>query len=164
MRIPHVQIPLAAALLLLAACGDRPAPAARDSAAPTATTSAPAPASTSAAVAVMVESPHEDIDPCGFSGIRPSTTSKVAVRSGPGDAYTVVDSLAPQQRFASCDGRAGATEGDGWTGIIYRQGSPSDEFPDCGAWLSSPVPEKRAYTGPCRSGWIRERDVELLAG
>ena len=59
--------------------------------------------------------------------------------------------------FNSCD------RANGWVGIVYRRaGVAADSTFECG--VSSPVPEKIAYKGPCRSGWIADDVAEVIAG
>ena len=66
----------------------------------------------------------------------------LAVRAGPGTHFARVDRLANGARVHLCD-RAG--EGD-WVGVVYGAG-------DCG--VAAPIDPPRAYTGSCRSGWVR---------
>ncbi|MBB4636939.1 hypothetical protein FHS01_002960 [Longimicrobium terrae] len=47
--------------------------------------------------------------------------------------------------------------GGGWAGVVY----PFDGDVDCGT--SSPMAERQAYRGPCKSGWVDE-PLELMAG
>ncbi|MGL4240663.1 MAG: hypothetical protein ACRCTI_06080, partial [Beijerinckiaceae bacterium] len=50
-----------------------------------------------------------------------------------------------------------------WYGIVYRsRASDPNSIDGCG--VSSPVPRKRAYAGPCRSGWVNRRWVQQIAG
>jgi hypothetical protein len=81
--------------------------------------------------------------------------SKLAVRRGPGVDYEQVDELDNGQGLYLCDASA---EGD-WIGVVYRTG---ESEPDCG--VTSPVPERRAYDGPCKSGWVHRRWVRVIAG
>lgn len=156
--------------LALAACGvqaDRQAndtatatvPVARPSAS-TASTSAVAPV-TPAVVPVQVVSPDEDIDACSVGAVRDAGVvrqGRVAVRAGPGVQFDAIDSLKPGAPFFSCDGAGG------WVGIVYRrEGDPPDTTGSCGA-LTSPVAEKRAYRGPCRSGWIADSAQQITGG
>ena len=51
-------------------------------------------------------------------------------------------------------------EGD-WQGIVYASG----EFQDLGdCRVSTPVSVPQAYAGPCRSGWVAARSLQLVAG
>ena len=66
----------------------------------------------------------------------------LAVRAGPGAGFERLDRLGNGTRVFLCD-RAGDA---GWAGVIYGSG-------DCG--LSAPISPPRAYTGACRSGWVK---------
>ncbi|MGV2496339.1 hypothetical protein [Pelagerythrobacter aerophilus] len=48
-----------------------------------------------------------------------------------------------------------------WQGIVYPSGK-FQELGDCR--VSSPVPEKRLYDGPCRHGWVIAENLELVVG
>ena len=63
------------------------------------------------------------------------------VRSGPGSKYPVTDSLPLDFIVFDCDG----VEQGGWRGVVYRQ----DSEVECGT--GSPIAERQAYQGPCRS-------------
>ena len=82
----------------------------------------------------------------------------MAVRSGPGASFAVIDSVAAPQSFGSCDSV------EDWVGIVYRKESdPHDSTGDCGG-LTSPIAERRPYRGSCRSGWIPAAAQEVLGG
>ena len=66
----------------------------------------------------------------------------LAVRAGPGVSFERIDRLSNGARVHLCD-RAG---GGDWVGVVYGSG-------DCG--LSAPIDPPRAYSGACRSGWVR---------
>jgi len=66
----------------------------------------------------------------------------LAVRAGPGTGFARIDGIGDGTRVFVCD-RAGAA---GWVGIVYGAA-------DCG--LATPVNPPRAYSGACRSGWVR---------
>ena len=159
---------LCACALTLAGCGERAEPRAPDTPAASArATSAPASAPASATVpvvapvAVQVGSPDEEIDACSVGAIRAGRADgarRVAVRSGPGARYPAVDSLPSGTAFHSCDAA------EGWVGIVYRRETdPPDSTGSCGG-LSSPIAVRRAYDGPCRSGWIASDAQEITAG
>lgn len=75
----------------------------------------------------------------------------LAVRGGPGILYPARDRLFPGRTLAICEER-----GD-WIGVIY-----GPDGLDCA--VSSPIRQRRHYAGPCRSGWVHRRYVELVAG
>jgi hypothetical protein len=129
---------------------------------PASTSSASTAAPVSAAVVpVQVVSPDEDIDACSVGSVRDAGVvrqGRVAVRAGPGLKFDAIDSLKAGAPFFSCDGA------EGWVGIVYRRdGDPPDTTGSCGA-LTSPIAEKRAYRGPCRSGWIADSAQQITGG
>jgi hypothetical protein len=96
-------------------------------------------------------------DACGGASkvVAGNTGRKHAVvRSGPGSPYPVIDSLPLDFMVSDCDG----VEQGGWRGVVY---DPGDEL-DCGT--GSPIAERHAYQGPCKSGWMSGDDLELVAG
>lgn len=150
--------------VLLAACGgadhgdDAASPPLPDTAVATAP-AAPAPAASpadTATVPVYVGG-DADLDACGaYSRIRRpagAPPGQVEVRRGPGSRYAVVDRLGDGAEFFSCD------SADQWVGIVYPP--PGTEV-QCG--VSSPIEKRAPYSGPCRSGWVPDAYVELLAG
>jgi hypothetical protein len=93
-------------------------------------------------------------DACGTGqivGLNPKGDGFLAVRSGPGKGFAQIDKLHNADRVAICD-----SDGD-WIGIVYGK-------EEC--TYSSPVGETQngPYSGPCRSGWVFGRYVELIAG
>jgi hypothetical protein len=99
---------------------------------------------------------YPDMDACTSSGeVTGLRYSLLAVRNGPGIAYRQVDELGNGHGLYLCDGTA---EGD-WIGVVY---APGKEHVDCR--VSSPVPERQPYSGPCRSGWVHMKWVRVIAG
>lgn len=96
-----------------------------------------------------------DMDACGstgiVSGLRGGSGSFLAVRGGPGLQFRTIDRLEPDTRVWICEARAG------WLGVVYGTD-------DKGCGVSSPVPVRRPYVGPCASGWVSERYVRREAG
>ncbi len=97
-----------------------------------------------------------DYDACGgvgrVTGLNPRGDNFLAVRGGPGTKYAMIDRLYTNDLVYVCDGHSG------WLGIIY----PGDGRTDCG--VGSPVPRRMPYRGPCYSGWVFERYIEIVAG
>jgi hypothetical protein len=96
-------------------------------------------------------------DACGgASKVVAGSTGRThaAVRSGPGSKYPITDSLPLDFMVSDCDG----VEQGGWRGVVYDQ----DDEVDCGT--GSPIAERQAYQGPCKSGWMSDVDLELVAG
>ena len=66
-----------------------------------------------------------------------------------------IDHLPPGTEVWMCETR------DGWEGIVFPS-HPHQKFGDCG--VSLPVEAPKTYHGPCKSGWINPKSVELIAG
>jgi len=106
-------------------------------------------------VPVMIGSDVPYLDACGSNGevrgLNPYGDGFLAVRSGPGRQYEMIDRLYNGTQVYFCD-----EHGD-WIGIVY--GDPEQ---NCG--VSSPVPRKQPYHGPCQSGWAHKNWLVLIAG
>lgn len=106
------------------------------------------------AVPVMVGG-EADLDACGASGrvrgLKADGDNFLAVRTGPGTRYRMVDKLRNGQNVSMCD-----EKGD-WIGIVY---SRKDQR--CG--VGTPIARRQPYRGPCRSGWVHKSFIELMAG
>lgn len=84
-------------------------------------------------------------------GLKADGDGFLAVRNGPGVAYATIDKLHNGQHVVRCEVGLGDDEGDAegkWIPIVY---SPAPGK-DCG--LSSPIPDREIYRGPCKSGWV----------
>jgi hypothetical protein len=77
--------------------------------------------------------------------------AQAAVRAGPAASYAARDALETGALVWLCDER-----GD-WVGIVYGEDPAA-----CG--VSTPQAERRAYEGPCASGWIHRSVVQPAAG
>ncbi|MFC3219377.1 integron [Tianweitania populi] len=87
------------------------------------------------------------------TGLDPKGDNFLSVRSGPGGKYTEIARLASGADIFICDERSP------WLGVIY----PADDATvDCGTDAYSG--EAKPYTGPCRSGWIHQKFVQVIAG
>lgn len=80
----------------------------------------------------------------------------LAVRSSPFDTSAEVGKVAAAARFYVCT----RSLDQKWFGIVYDESGGLG--PRCG--VSDPVPSKRGYEGPCRSGWVSTPFVKLIAG
>ena len=60
-----------------------------------------------------------------------------------------LDRLGPNTNVFMCDQRGR------WIGIVYGGNS-------CG--VGSPIADRQAYRGPCKSGWVFDKYIELFAG
>lgn len=93
-------------------------------------------------------------DACGAVGTVAgfkNKSSTLAVRTGPGASFSVVDNLPIETLIFVC-----AFQGE-WLGIVYGK-----DLSTCA--VSSPQPTKLAYHGPCRSGWVHKKYIRLVAG
>lgn len=93
-------------------------------------------------------------DACGGLGqvanLRPG--GFVAVRTGPGARFAERDRLFASRTVWLCEERGG------WQGIVYA----ANPQMDCG--VATAQARRSVYRGPCRSGWVFGRYVELTAG
>jgi len=111
-------------------------------------------ASTHLAVPIMIGG-NTEIDACSsyaeVAGLNPKGDGFLAVRSGPGSNYPLLEKLHNGDRVFVC-----VTKGD-WMGVVYpAQGQ------DCN--VSEVWPKKKAYSGPCKSGWVFSKWIQMLAG
>ena len=94
-------------------------------------------------------------DACGawgqIGGLADDPDAVLPVRAGPGHDYPVIDEIKGGQGVSMCDRK------ESWEGIVY---SKTDQ--PCG--VGTPWPEPRAYSGPCKSGWVEHKYVDLVAG
>lgn len=96
-----------------------------------------------------------ETDPCSLGVIvelAPETT--ISVYPGASEELEPVDELAEATPVWICE----TSNDEQMVGIVY--GAYQDQ--DCE--VSSPVAEDTDYFGPCDTGWVMARDVELLAG
>jgi hypothetical protein len=111
-------------------------------------------ASAGGAVPVMVGGIAE-LDACRglgeVRGLNPRGDGFLAVRTGPGRKYPMVDRLYNGHQVYFCD-----DHGE-WIGIVY-----GEHVQDCG--VSSPLPRRQPYKGPCQSGWAHRNWLVLIAG
>ena len=80
----------------------------------------------------------------------------VAVRAAPYEQDEEIDRLAPGSEFFICS----RTYDQRWFGIVYDEGGRATER--CG--VSSPVPSRRTYRGPCAAGWVASASVRFVSG
>jgi len=109
-------------------------------------------------VPVMVGGDSEQ-DACGgtyrVTGLNPRGDNFLSVRSRPAAAGRELARLRNGQMGYLCDASA-----DGqWQGVVY---APAGRDLDCG--VGTPISRSRPYRGPCASGWVASRFVELVAG
>jgi len=106
------------------------------------------------AVPVMITA-NEDGDACAngvVHGLDPRGDGFLAVKAGPGLGYKRIDKLYNGEQVYLC-----GFKGD-WFAIVYtKQGDGSA----CN--VTKPWPRSMPYTGPCRSGWVHRRWIEVTA-
>lgn len=79
----------------------------------------------------------------------------IPVRAAPFDTSEQSGRLAAGSRFVICS----RSHDQKWFGIVYNDQGSLDT---CG--VTSPVPARRAYEGPCQSGWVSAPFVKFTAG
>lgn len=116
-------------------------------------------AADSTPVPVMVGG-DDTMDACGtlsqVDGLDPAGDGFLAVRSGPGTGFAMVDQLKAGQNVFVCT----ESEDGRWLSVVYPRAG--QDYPDCG--VSSPIKRSTPYTGPCASGWVASRWVKPIAG
>lgn len=142
-------------LALLAGCGE---PVADNHFAGEAMPEAAPPATVSIdAVPVRVGETGPSFAACGAVG----TTRNLAegtvlpVSAAPFDNAAETGSIAAGSRFFICT----RSHDQRWMGVVYDEGGELSEA--CG--VTGPVTRRRAYDGPCQSGWISSAFVRLVA-
>lgn len=100
-----------------------------------------------------------DFDACRstftVSGLNPRGDNYLSLRAAPYPGARELGRLKSGQVVWGCD-----ETGDGnWTGVLV---APSANSIDCG--VGSPIAQRQAYRGPCRSGWVSSRYLTSLAG
>lgn len=132
-----MKVPIAFALLAAAAAA----------AAPPASAQRPRP--------VMIGTPAGDLG-CwtmgDVTGLSPRGPNYLSVRAAPNVRARELDRVGPIQRIHFCE----YTRDERWVGIVYPHRETPDE--DCG--LDVPARPRRAYAGPCLSGWVPARYTE----
>jgi hypothetical protein len=99
-----------------------------------------------------------DLDACTsvgvVAGLDPHGDGFLAVRSGPGSNYPLLEKIYEGQSVFICDTAAG----DKWYGIVYSRRNDAD----CG--VASPVAHPQPYRGRCKSGWVSAHWIRMTAG
>ncbi len=98
---------------------------------------------------------EEGLDACmGFAEVVDAKSGLVSVRAGPGAGYPETDRLKVGQFAYVCGGTSE------WTGVVY--GNRAQMKSGCG--VTSPVPKPVPYSGVCKSGWVRSKWINVVAG
>lgn len=140
-------------LLALAACGERAVPDG-ERVAPDLARPQVDPVVVAAPVRIGEAGPA--FRACQAAGTPRAPGAPLPVRAGPFDAAPTIGSVAPDASFFVCT----RSIDQRWLGIVYDPGGALS--PGCG--VSAPVPARRNYDGPCRSGWVASASVRLIAG
>lgn len=98
----------------------------------------------------------ENLDACGsagdVTGLKADGDNFLSVRAAPSTDAKELDRLPAGTTVAMCDSV------DGWVGIVYDL----TKSMDCGT--GSPIEGEQNYGGPCKSGWVSEKFITLMAG
>jgi hypothetical protein len=143
-------------LLALAACGEPVADDHYANRASGAREASPPPATE--AVPVRVGELGPNFDACTAVGTTRNLEPGAAlnVRSAPFDSAAESGAIAAGGRFFICT----RSHDQKWFGIVYDESGALG--PRCG--VSAPLAARRAYEGPCRSGWVASPFVKLISG
>jgi len=95
-----------------------------------------------------------DLDACGATGVIRGISRRgdgfVAARSGPGTKYKMIDKFYRNgEMVIMCDWKGK------WVGIVYGE--------DCGD-ANDNIAKRKPYEGSCKSGWIFEKYIRMIAG
>jgi len=142
-------------LLALAGCGE----AVKDDhfqRQPELAEAAPVPVRTDA-VPVRVGELGANFNACGHAGTTRHLAEGAAlpVKAAPFDTAADVGRIPAGARFFVCT----RSHDQRWMGVVYEEGGTLS--PACG--VSAPVTGRRAYQGPCRSGWVGSAFVKFVA-
>lgn len=99
-----------------------------------------------------------DLDSCTgtgeVTGLKASGDGFLSVRAAPDVAAKELARLKNGQSVSFCD----SAKGESWIGIVYDPTGTAD----CGT--GSPIAATKPYDGPCKSGWVSAKYVNLIAG
>jgi hypothetical protein len=109
-----------------------------------------APAAAQGAPVHVGGDPHTDAcSPHGEVALPVDGRSVAIVRAGPGGRHAEVARLKAVRYVLICERRGR------WLGIVFPE--EGEEWSACG--IRAAVATRAPYAGPCRSGWIRARQV-----
>ena len=110
---------------------------------------------TSEAVPVRIGELGPSFPACNAMGVTRNLAEgeTLPVRAAPFDTAAETGRVAAGGRFAICS----RSHDQKWFGIVFGEGAAQE----CG--LSAPAASRRAYEGPCRSGWVSSPFVKLVA-
>lgn len=154
-RVPTALV--LAAALGTAACGERAAPGQNTGSAEVETAQA-APAAQATPVRVGEAGPA--FRACQAAGTPRNLDAQAGetlpVRAAPFDDAAVDGRIAAAARFFVCS----RSIDQRWLGVVFSDAGTLDHA--CG--VAAPVPARRNYEGPCKSGWVESAAVRLVAG
>jgi hypothetical protein len=94
-----------------------------------------------------------DHDACAqlgeVTGLNPNGDNYLSVRDGAGTSFAEIDRLSAGQEVHICQYK------DDFYGVVYGDHA-------CG--VGTPIPVAQPYKGPCKSGWVSVRFIEITAG
>ena len=152
----RILLPLLASTLLVAGCGE---PVRDDHFANDVEPGEAAPdAVKTGAASVRIGEYGPSFDACATIGTTRHVEAggSLPVRAAPFETGAQTGSIGPGARFFVCS----RSLDQKWFGIVYDEAS--GPAPACG--VSDPVTARRAYDGPCKSGWVATPFVKLIAG
>ena len=82
--------------------------------------------------------------------------AKLEVKAAPFENSAATGAIPAGGRFFVCT----RSHDQRWLGVVYDEAGALG--PGCG--VSNPLPARRSYEGPCRSGWVSAAFVKLVAG
>lgn len=109
-------------------------------------------------VAVTIGSDGAEWDACGSVGrvhnLDPNGDNYLSVRTGPSSDFEAIDRLLSGQIVYVCEQKGR------WIGIVY---APYN-YPELSCGVSSSTRQPQNYSGACRSGWVFDSYVQMIAG
>lgn len=102
-----------------------------------------------------------ELDVCPSTG-RSNATRPVTVRTAPNPAAGEADRITRAVNIAICDQDDRSNPQAGWYAIVYS--TTGDDTRECGLNGAAAGNGGVAYNGPCKSGWVRSTDIEVIAG
>lgn len=104
---------------------------------------------------------EKEFDACSSEaevfGLKKAPDSFLAVRDKPSRNGKELDRLSNGMKFYFCE------ESGDWVGIVYAK-KPTDRTSGADCGVSTPIKIRRAYRGPCSSGWVHKRWIRVISG
>lgn len=102
-----------------------------------------------------------ELDKCPSLG-RSNPARPIVVRAAPNPAAGEADTINRVTNIAICDQDDRTDPQAGWYAIVYP--ATGEELDGCGLGGASAGNGGATYSGPCKSGWVRSTDIEVIAG